>query len=100
MIGGTPAHPEHPSGHAYISSAAATALTFLYGPYYPFTDHSYDHLGWGPRSYRSFADAASEAADSRVYWGIHYQQTCELSVDLGKTVGTHVNKLRFRDFSE
>jgi hypothetical protein len=79
----TPAHPEYPAAHAYITSATMQVLTIVLGVHYAFTDHTYDFRGFAPRSYTSFEDAAKECGESRVYGGIHYQQ----SVDIGHVYG-------------
>jgi hypothetical protein len=92
----TPAHPEYSAAHATLSAAAATALTDVFGETYAFTDHSYDHLGLGPRSYASFMDAAREAAVSRVYGGIHYRPSGEAGLKQGQEVARNVLALRFK----
>ncbi len=92
----TPAHPEYSAAHATLSAAAATALTDVFGENYAFTDHSYDHLGLGPRSYASFLDAAREAAISRVYGGIHYRPSGEAGLKQGQAVARNVLALQFK----
>jgi hypothetical protein len=93
----TPPHPEYPSGHALISGAAAQTLTDLFGPTYAFTDSSYGFRGYRARGYRSFAQAAQEAADSRVYGGIHYRPSCEASLKDGRLIAQNVaQRLHFK----
>jgi PAP2 superfamily len=71
----TPAHPEYTSGHSTQSGAASVVLTDVFGVR-PFTDTTHvDHnpaLNLAPRTFNSFTDAAAEAAQSRLYGGIHY----------------------------
>lgn len=83
---GTPPHPEYPAAHAFITSSIMEVLTSIFGKNYSFTDHTYDFLGFPSRSYTSFENAALECGESRVYGGIHYQQ----SVDVGHKFGTIV----------
>jgi hypothetical protein len=97
LLGGTPPHPEYPSGHAVGSGACSQTLTYLFGPNYKFTDYSNDPLGLAPRSYDSFEKAANEAGDSRVYGGIHYANSCEVSQKQGRKVAQNVNKLKFKN---
>jgi hypothetical protein len=97
LLGGTPPHPEYPSGHAVSSGACSQTLTYLFGPNYQFTDHSNDPLGLSPRSYDSFEKAAVEAGNSRVYGGIHYSNSCEVSLRQGKKIAQNVNKLKFKN---
>jgi hypothetical protein len=96
LLVNTPAHSEYPSGHAVLSSAAAQTLTYLFGPNYAFTDHSYDSIGLTARSFPSFEAAAINAGDSRVFGGIHYRSTCDISQKQGKKVAENVNKLKFK----
>jgi hypothetical protein len=93
----TPPHPEYPSGHALVSATAAQTLTLLFGGNYKFTDNSYNWLGFRPRSYNSFEEAAIEAGNSRVYGGIHYRKTCDAGQKQGKIIAQNVaRKLKFR----
>lgn len=93
----TPPHPEYPSGHSVMSAAAAEALTDIFGDNYHYTDKPYNLTGFVPRNYKSFEEAAAEAAVSRVYAGIHYRKTCEVSLLHGKIVGQNViSKLKFK----
>lgn len=93
----TPAHPEYPSGHSVMSAAAAEVLTRIFGENYHYTDKPYNLPGFAPRSFSSFEAAAAEAAVSRVYAGIHYRETCEVSLLHGKIVGQNViGALKFK----
>jgi hypothetical protein len=93
----TPAHPEYPSGHSVMSAAAAEVLTGIFGKNYHYTDKPYNLPSFAPRNFNSFDEAAAEAAVSRVYAGIHYRKTCEVSLLHGKTVGQNViSKLKFK----
>lgn len=92
----TPAHPEYPSGHSVLSAAAAETMTSLFGANYKYTDKPFNLPGVAPRSYNSFEEAAIEAGTSRVYAGIHYRKTCEVSLEQGKRIGRNVaQKLKF-----
>ncbi|WP_276168996.1 vanadium-dependent haloperoxidase [Zobellia alginiliquefaciens] len=88
----TPAFPEHTSGHSVASSAAATALTALFGENYAFVDATEVPYGLPPRSFQSFWQAAEEAAISRLYGGIHYRPAIELGVQQGRAIGNFVVK--------
>jgi hypothetical protein len=89
----TPPFPEFTSGHSVQSGAAATVLTDLFGEV-AFTDHTHDDRGLPSRSFRSFWDAAEEAAISRLYGGIHFRPAIEIGLEQGRCVGEHVNALR------
>jgi hypothetical protein len=86
----TPAHPEYPSAHSVLSSAAAEAMENLFGNIHSFTDHTYDYLGFAPRSYSSFTAIGEEAAHSRLYAGIHFRPTIENSLVQGRKVTSNI----------
>lgn len=86
----TPNHPEYPAAHATVSTAAATALSEVVGQSVSFTDHTYDDIGFQPRSFTSFAAAAIEAGRSRLYGGIHYTPSIDAGHVLGRKTATAV----------
>jgi len=92
----TPPFPEYPSGHSGQSAAAATVLTALLGPV-AFEDSTNLALGHPVRRYPSFQAAADEAAESRLYAGIHFPMGNENGKALGRCVGRMVlERLRTR----
>ena len=83
----TPPFPDYVSGHSAFSSAAATVLAMFYGTDdIPFETGS-DLLPGVFRSFRSFSAAASEAADSRVYGGIHFRFASDDGLAAGLSIG-------------
>ena len=86
----TPPFPEYTSGHSVISASAAVTLTKLFGDNFAFTDSTEVEFGMPPRSFKSFLDAASEAAVSRMYGGIHYTPACEIGKVQGRKVGNFI----------
>jgi len=86
----TPPFPEYPSGHSVISTAAAQVLTSIYGDNFAFADSVEVPYGLPVRSFRSFEQAANEAAISRLYGGIHYRQAIEEGQKQGRMVGQHL----------
>lgn len=97
---GTPNFPTYISGHSTQSGAAATVLTGMFGAY-AFTDTCHSRLNPtaglpADRSFSSFAEAASEAAQSRLYGGIHFGFDNYDGIDSGACVGTvHNATLQF-----
>jgi hypothetical protein len=85
----TPPFPEYTSGHSVASAAAAAVLTSRLGEI-PFTDATHSQRGMLPRRYASFAEAAQEAAISRLYGGIHYPMAIENGLVQGECVGRAV----------
>jgi hypothetical protein len=92
----TPPFPEYPSGHSVQSAAAAVVLTDLFGANYAFVDHTHERRGLAPRAFDSFAQAAREAAISRLYGGIHFRAAIEVGLQQGECVGQRINGLAFR----
>ena len=87
---GTPAHPEYVSAHSSLSAAAGSILEKLFGNIGTFTDHTYDYLGLAPRSYASLSAIGEEAGLSRLYAGIHYQQSIDAGLMQGKKVAANI----------
>ncbi len=88
----TPPFPEYPSGHSVVSTAAAVTLTEIFGENFGFKDDTEIPYGLPVREFTSFNQAASEAAISRLYGGIHYRAAIEQGVVQGKHVGEYVVK--------
>ena len=86
----TPPFPEYTSGHSVVSSASAVVLTKLYGDSFAYVDSVEVNYGLPPRSFDSFAAAASEASRSRLYGGIHFLPAIENGVKQGKAVGLFI----------
>jgi hypothetical protein len=89
----TPAHPEYSSAHSVVSAAASEALTAIYGNVGPFTDHTYDYLGFPARTFNTFPDIAVDAGNSRFYGGIHYQPSINTGITQGKAVAANILKV-------
>ena len=83
----TPPFPEYTSGHSVVSGAASVILTKLFGENFYFEDDTEMAYGLPMRSFKSFYEASSEAAISRMYGGIHYRAAIENGLDQGKKVG-------------
>ena len=86
----TPPFPEYTSGHSVVSGAASTALASIYGDEFPFDDDTEIPYGLPVRSFKSFSQAASEAAISRMYGGIHYRAAVEVGIKQGRDLGKFV----------
>ena len=80
----TPPFPDYISGHSTFSGAAANVLSLFYGtPRIRFTTGS-DALPGVVREFRSFFEAADEAALSRLYGGIHFRSANEDGLQTGR----------------
>ncbi len=93
----TPPFPEYTCGHSTGSSAAAEALSSVFGDNFPYTDTTELEFGIKSRSYKSFRDAALENNWARFYGGIHYHHSCIVSTEYGRKVGALVaEKLKMK----
>lgn len=93
----TPAFPEYTCGHSTISSAAAEALTSIYGDNFAYTDSTELEFGIANRRFKSFRHAADENNWARFYGGLHFHNSCIISTDIGQKVGKHIaSKLKMK----
>ncbi len=91
----TPPFPEYPSGHSVVSGAASVVLTNIFGDNFSFKDDTEVAYGLPVRNFNSFNEAATEAALSRLYGGIHYRAAIEVGLKQGRDLGAHVvNRLK------
>ncbi|WP_420154562.1 vanadium-dependent haloperoxidase [Siphonobacter sp.] len=86
----TPPFPEYPSGHSVVSAASAVTLTAVLGDHLTFADSSELAYGLPVRQYSSFKAAATEAAISRLYGGIHFKTAIDDGFSQGESVGTWI----------
>ena len=86
----TPAHPEFSSAHSSLSMASAVVIEMLFGQNINFTDHTYDYLGYAPRTYPTIFDMAREAGISRFYAGIHYKKSIDAGFSQGHKVAMNI----------
>ncbi len=69
---GTPNFPSYTSGHSTFSAAAAEVLAYIF-----------------PSEATYCRDWAREAAESRIYGGIHYRFDAEIGLEQGKNVAAY-----------
>jgi hypothetical protein len=86
----TPPFPEYTCGHSTCSSAAAEALTSVFGDNFSYTDTTELEFGIKSRSYTSFRHAAMENNSARFFGGIHFHPSCIVSTEYGRKVGSLV----------
>jgi len=99
----TPMFPTYTSGHASCSGAGFELLSAIYGYNYAFIDRSHltkyqaGDATFAPRAFRSFEEAANEAATSRLYGGIHYEFDNADGLKVGRAIATlQMSEIRFR----
>lgn len=93
----TPPFPEYTSGHSVVSTASAVILTKLFGENFSYADSTELEFGIPLREFKSFKQAAEEAAISRFYGGIHYMPSIVNGMQEGNKIGEFITrKLRTR----
>jgi hypothetical protein len=90
---GTPPYPEYPSGLAGVYTPCLQILTRAYGDI-PVSDDAYVWRGIPARHYTSFTKLAEEAANSRLYGGIHYRWTQDATLEIGKQLGNEIADIK------
>ena len=86
----TPSHPEYPAGHPSLNGAAATVLfSYFAGQQQTFTLTT---IGQPNRTYTSIAQARSDGNSARVWGGMHYPSTVEISDAVGAAIAEYVNR--------
>jgi hypothetical protein len=81
----TPNHPSYISGHSGVASAGATILGDFFGD-----AHSFCLMSSGlSRCWDSFSAAALDAANSRLWGGIHWRFDNEAGTALGRDVAEY-----------
>jgi hypothetical protein len=87
----TPNHPDYPSGHSCVSSAAAAVLASTFGENTSLSVSSdAPEMAGVVRSYGSFSEILEEIKNARVYAGIHFRSACEDGTKLGARVADYV----------
>jgi hypothetical protein len=84
----TPSHPEYPAGHPSLNGAAATVLLSHFGGQQTFTLTTALQPS---RTYTSITQARSDGNSARVWGGMHYPSTVEISDAMGEAIAKYVN---------
>jgi hypothetical protein len=83
----TPSHPEYPAGHPSLNGAAATVLLSHFDDAQVFTLTT----GQVSRTYTSITQARSDGNNARVWGGMHYPSTVNISDAEGAAIADYVN---------
>jgi hypothetical protein len=84
----TPSHPDYPAGHPSLNGAAATILLAYFRHDQTFTLTT---AGQPSRTYTSIAQARSDGNNARVWGGMHYPSTVDISDAVGEAIAKYVN---------
>jgi membrane-associated phospholipid phosphatase len=84
----TPSHPEYPAGHPSLNGAAAAVLLLHFDDEQTFTLTT---AGLPSRTYFSISQARSDGNNARVWGGMHYPSTVEISSASGEAIATYID---------
>jgi hypothetical protein len=85
----TPSHPKYLAGHPGLNGAAATVLLSHFRPQQAFTLTT---AGQPSRTYASIPQARLDGNNGRVWGGMHYPSTIEISDRAGQTIANYVHQ--------
>ena len=85
----TPSHPEYPAGHPSLNGAAATVLLNHFRSRQTFTLTT---TGLPERRYSNITQARSDGNQARIWGGMHYPSTIEISDRVGEAIANYVNR--------
>jgi PAP2 superfamily len=89
----TPPHPDYPSGHSADCSTGARVLEGVFGaPAAPFEYPAVDAEPAASRRFASFADAAQECGESRIWAGAHFRFAAMEGLRIGTVVAAKALK--------
>jgi hypothetical protein len=96
----TPNHPSYTSNHSSVSGAAGAILAEFFGTDNITFTTSSEGVILPDRTFTSFSQASTEAADSRLYGGIHWRYDNEDGLVGGRAVGHYVYDTQLQSIPE
>ena len=85
----SPLHPEYPSAHAVLAAAVGTILQAEVGPAkLPVLSTSSPTAQGATRRWAKVDDFMKEVAYSRIWGGIHYRNSGEVGLAMGRQIGS------------
>lgn len=83
-----PLHPEYPSAHSILAGAVGSLLEAeLAGAPVPTLATSSPSAGGATRRWNRIEDFTQEVANARIYEGIHYRNSTEIGLAMGRQIG-------------
>ena len=94
-----PPYPEYPSGLVCFYGTLIQVLINEFGDI-PATDNVYFWRNLPARHFKSLSLMRAEAATSRIYAGIHYRFTQNVSIELGIKLGNEISKIKMHGLDD
>jgi hypothetical protein len=96
----SPPFPEFPSGHSFQSGAATEVMKSIFMDTIQIIDSTNvgrSDIDGSPRIYSSLTEVSEEISISRLYGGIHFKESLDVSLKYGRMIGQYVStKLKCR----
>ncbi|NTS42936.1 vanadium-dependent haloperoxidase [Flavisolibacter sp. BT320] len=89
----SPPYPDYTSGIMGLYGPVVEVLINEFGDI-PVTDDTYSWRGLPDRTFNSLSTLRKEVAYSRIYAGIHYRFTQDVSIAIGIKLGDEIDKVR------
>ena len=96
----TPNHPSYAANHGTLSGASGALLAHFFGTNNITFTASTEGFNVPDRTFTKISDASEEAANSRLYGGIHWSFDNEDGFAAGELLGDHVFKTQLRPVPE
>jgi hypothetical protein len=87
-----PLHPEYPCAHCISASTVATVLQSEVGDSVPGLTMTSPTLPGVTRQWDKLSDVTQEVSNARVWSGVHYRNSTEVGMRMGREVGTYAVK--------
>jgi len=94
----TPSHPEYPSAHTTVGAGTLAFYTAWFG-----TDQfplAFKGNGGAVRNYTSVAEIHAEEGNARVWGGMHWRNSTEVGIALGRRVGRYTARHLLRPIDD
>lgn len=89
----SPPFPEFPSGHSFQSGAATEIMKSIFpdeSTIIDSTNFGRSDIDGTPRTYSSITEMSEEISISRLYGGIHFRESLDVSLAYGRKIGVYV----------
>ena len=94
----TPPFPDHPSGHAAVTSATMHAFQSFFGTNDMTFFLTSSRFPGEQRFYSHFSDVIAQVIEARIWGGIHFRHADEAAANLGRQVEAYTHETQF-DFA-
>jgi hypothetical protein len=91
----TPPFPDHPSGHASVTSATMRAFESFFGTNDMTFFLTSSRFPGEQRFYSHFSDVTDQVIEARIWGGIHFRHADEAAANIGREVEAYTHETQF-----